>query len=313
MASAGTDGRVKVWDAISDRDVIPIPVIGQQVTDIVLSPDGRIALTGRYESTIHLWNAETGEPLGESIKLGHKAVNHDFTADGKHLALTDEGKNVTIWNVSTSKMVRAFKHDGPERRLGTALSPDGKWFACKGPGGGLKVWDVDKGAEFRTFPALHDLSWFLFSPDNARLAVAENSGVVKTWDLTTGRELCKAELPRASVGMLCFSHDGKRLAARCSSGEVRILDAESGHEVSPPLNSLMSHWFEFSPDGKRLATGLLGGTVKVWDLTTGQETLTLKGHNGIVSGLAFSPDGHRLISASTDMTVRIWDATPLPE
>ena len=172
IASAGTDGRVKVWDVISDRDVIRIPRIGQQGNDIGLSPDGRIALTGMYESTIHLWNAETGEPLGEPIKLEHKAVNFDFTADGKRLALTDEGKNVTIWNVSTSKMVRAFKHDGPEGRLGTALSPDGKWFACMGPGGGLKVWDVDKGAEFRTFPLLHESRSFSFSPDNARLAAA---------------------------------------------------------------------------------------------------------------------------------------------
>ena len=30
MASAGTDGRVKVWDAISDRDVIPIPGSGNR-------------------------------------------------------------------------------------------------------------------------------------------------------------------------------------------------------------------------------------------------------------------------------------------
>ena len=139
---------------------------------------------------------QTGEPLGEPIKLEHKAVNLDFTADGKRLALTDLGKNVTIWNVSTSKMVRAFKHDGPEGSLGTALSPDGKWFACKGPGGGLKVWDVDKGAEFRTFPVLHGLAWFSFSPDSARLAAAGSSGVVKTWDLATGRELWKTELPR---------------------------------------------------------------------------------------------------------------------
>jgi eukaryotic-like serine/threonine-protein kinase len=314
IASAGLDGRVKVWDAISDRDVIPIPEMGQQVTDNLISPDGLIALTGLNESTIHLWNAETGEPLGEPIKLEHKAVNFDFTADGKLLALTDERKNVTTWNVSTSKMVRAFKHDGPEGSLSTALSPDGKWFACKGPGGGLKVWDVDKRAEFHTFPVLDNLSSFLFSPDNARLAAAEKIGVVKTWDLATGRELWKAELPRTSVGRLCFSHDGKRLAARCSDDEVRIIDAESGREVSPPLKSLMAWRFEFSPDGKRLAMGIPGGTVKLWDLTTGQETLTLKGNTSVVTGLAFSPDGHRLITAaSMDMNVRIWDATPLPE
>jgi WD40 repeat protein/serine/threonine protein kinase len=313
IASAGTDGRVKVWDVIGDRDIIQIPALGQQFTYNPLSPDGRIALTGFRKSTIHLWNAETGEPLGEPIKLEHKCVNLDFTADGKRLALTDEGKNVTTWNVGTSKMVGAFKHDGPEGRLATALSPDGKWFACMGLGGVLKVWDVDKGAEFRAFPVLHALSWFSFSPDNARLAASEKSGVIKTWDLATRRELWKAELPLASVGTLSFSHDGRRLAVRRSGGEVRILDAESGHEVSPPLNSSRAFRFELSPDGKRLAMGIPGGTVKVWDLTTGQETLTLKGHNEIVSGLAFSPDGHRLITDSADMTVRIWDATPLPE
>jgi WD40 repeat protein len=314
IASAGTDGRVKVWDVIRDRDVIPIPIIGQRGTYYWLSPDGRIALAGIKESTVHLWNAETGEPLGEPIKLDHKLVNFDFTADGKRLVLTDLGKNVTTWNVSTSKMVRAFKHDGPQGRLSTALSPDGKWFACKGPTEGLKVWDVEKGAELRSFSVLGDLLWFQFSPDNARLAAAEKSGVVKIWDLATGRQLWKAELPLAPFGMLCFSHDGKRLAAPWSSGQVRILDAEHGHEVSPPLNSSMTNRMAFSPDGKRLAAGLPGGSVKVWDLTTGQETLTLKGHASVVTSLAFSPDGHRLISAAAgDMTVRIWDATPLPE
>ncbi len=314
IASAGTDGRVKVWDVIADRDVTPIPGIRQPRNEIALSPDGRIALTGRYGSTIHLWNSETGEPLGEPIKLGRKAVNYDFASDGKHLALTDEGKNVMILNMSTSKMVRAFKHDSPEDRPSTELSPDGKWFACKGPGGGLKVWDVYKGAEFRTFPVLRGLAWFSFSPDSARLAAAEYSGVVKNWDPATGRELCKAELPMgAFFQRLCFSPDGKRLAVECSGGGVRILDAESGHEVSPRLNNFTAFRFEFSPDGKRLAGGLPGGTLKVWDLTTGQETLTLNGHNEIVSDLAFSPDGHRLITASLDMTVRIWDATPLPE
>ena len=209
-----------------------------------------------HESTIHLWNAETGEPLGEPIKLEHKAVNFDFTADGKRLCVTDEGKNVTIWNVSTSKMVRAFKHDGPEGSLSTELSPDGKWFACKGPGGGLKVWDVEKGAEFRTFPVLHDLSWFLFSPDNARLAAAENGGVVKTWDLATGRELWKTELQKGAIGLLSFSHDGKRLAAPCSVARC-VYSMRKAATRSRRLSRAYAHRFEFSPDGKRLATGLL--------------------------------------------------------
>ncbi|MSU63876.1 MAG: hypothetical protein EXS31_16000 [Pedosphaera sp.] len=43
---------------------------------------------------------------------------------------------------------------------------------------------------------------------------------------------------------------------------------------------------------------------------SGQETLTLKGHTGLVNGVAFGADGNRLASASHDQTVKVWDASP---
>jgi WD40 repeat protein len=47
--------------------------------------------------------------------------------------------------------------------------------------------------------------------------------------------------------------------------------------------------------------------VKVWDAVTGQALYTLKGHTGVVCGVAFSPDGTRLVSASADSTIKVWD------
>jgi eukaryotic-like serine/threonine-protein kinase len=309
LASAGADGCLKVWDAVSDPESISISGPLARLF-VVISPDGRTGLTGLGESTIQLWNTTTGKPLGEPLNLDYKQASFDFTADGNRLVLTDEGKNVTTWDVATRKAVHTFKHDGPARPIKTALSADGKWFACSGAAGELKVWDLEKGIPLRAFKVAEDQPSLVFSPDGRRLAAGDRRGAIKVWDVATGGDRCAAQV-KGSIAMLTFSPDGKQLAVECSGREVRLLDAESGHEVSRPFSSISTRCLQFSSDGKRLATGLMDGTVKIWD-QSGQETLTLKGHAGPVSGLAFSPDGHRLISAGS-MTVRIWDGTPIGE
>ena len=37
-----------------------------------------------------------------------------------------------------------------------------------------------------------------------------------------------------------------------------------------------------------------------------RETLTLKGHSGLVYSVSFSPDGKRIVSGSGDKTVKVW-------
>ncbi len=46
----------------------------------------------------------------------------------------------------------------------------------------------------------------------------------------------------------------------------------------------------------------------MWDARTGTPLLELKGHTGVVGGVAFSPDGTRIVTGSADQMARVWDA-----
>jgi WD40 repeat protein len=47
--------------------------------------------------------------------------------------------------------------------------------------------------------------------------------------------------------------------------------------------------------------------VVLWETAARRERATLRGHAGIVNGLAFSPDGRSLATASNDGTLCVWD------
>jgi hypothetical protein len=139
--------------------------------------------------------------------------------------------------------------------------------------GGLRVWDVETGAELFTLSGHQDdVEAVAFSPDGRRFASAENRTVV-LWDIR-GR----------------------------SFTESRRLDLD--------VNALRA--LDFSPGGGRLAIADSEGTLLVWDLAS-DKTTTLQGlHEGArIDDLEWSPDGSLLASAARDGAVELRDGAAL--
>jgi WD40 repeat protein len=276
LASASTDGTVRVWDAAT----------GQK---------------------LHSLEGSTGE--GPYVPFGPV-----FSPDGKRLASASGEKAVKLWDTATGQELLTLKgHTG--RVLGVAFSPDGTRLASASTDHTVKVWDAVTGEAALSLQEHRDwVVGVVFAPDGRRLASASNDQTVKVWDLTTGRESLTLRGHTSGVMGVAFSPDGRRLASASNDQTVKVWNLVTGQAtltLKRPGYQVLG--VAFTPDGKHLASANQDGTVRVWDVATGQETLTLKGHKDRFSGVAYSPDGRRLAAASNDGTVWVWDVATRPK
>jgi WD40 repeat protein len=300
LASAGDDGAVKVWDAVTGQELLTLR--GRH--GVAFSPDGRrLALADA--TAVRVCDATTGE---EVLTLrGHtgRVFTVEYSPDGKRLASVSVDGTAKLWDAATGQELLTVRgHLG--NVLGVAFSPDGKRLASAGDDGAVKVWDATTGQELLTLlghgQAVDSVT---FSPDGKRLASAGRDRTVKLWDAVTGREVLTLwgrdwnlfHVP-AGIRSVAFSPDGKRLAAAGWDRAVRVWDAATGQEVFTFRGHTdVVRSVAFSPDGRRLASTGEDQTVKVWDATTGQEARTFPGDAGGVSSAAFSPDGQWVAAA----------------
>jgi WD40 repeat protein len=250
-----------------------------------------------------------------------------FSPDGKILATASNDSAIKLWDVASAKEIRTFKHILVED---LAFTPDGRILVSvnSGEDAEAKLWEVASGKELRSFKMEGGgFNSVAFSPDGQLLvcgggmrtnSLAGMDGVIKVWDLASGKEVRTLKGPTDSViKSVAFSADGKILGSGSSNGRmlgegsnatIQLWEVASGRE----LQKLQGHSdsvssIAFSSDGKRLVSGSFDHSIKVWDLSNGTELSTLKGHASLVACVAFSPDNKIVASGSEDETIRLWD------
>jgi WD40 repeat protein len=113
-----------------------------------------------------LWNAATGKPA-RSFPLHDDQYVNDvcWSADGR-LVLIVNDRVATLWDVERGALVHRLAVPSLYTRGMADLSPDGRWIAVYGQGGGIQFWDVATGAEaVRLFGAADPAQWLAVTPD----------------------------------------------------------------------------------------------------------------------------------------------------
>ncbi|HWN71202.1 MAG TPA: hypothetical protein VNM90_26375, partial [Haliangium sp.] len=294
---------------------------GGDLTDLALSPDGRVLASASRDGSVVLRDLERGT-ITRIDELSDWVMDVAFSPAQPHLATADRGHGVRLWTLS-GQLVRHFdEHRAPVRRV--VFSPDGELLASADASGAIVLRALAGGQGRALAGHTAAVEQLAFSPDGAHLASIDQDGDVRLWSVAgagqgqvlTGQAVENAgRRPAPVLGPvlgkthdLAFSGDGAWLAATSAGGVVRVFGLPAGR-----LHAEYGHGAEvlalaFAPGGApSLATATSDGAIRRWDLGSGVEA-RLGMHEEAAVAVAFSPDGGRLASAGDDGSVRVWNS-----
>ena len=158
-------------------------------------------------------------------------------------------------------------------------------------------WQRELHRSIRTFYGhLDRVAGIAVSPDGRLMATASNDGLVKVWDISTGKELRTFRGHTSWVRSVAFFPDGNRILTSSDDLTTRVWSIRQGKEIQAFDGHNACRLFSsVSADGKLVATAAYDGVVKLSDPESGQllKTLDLK---STIWGVALSPDGTRVVA-----------------
>lgn len=153
------------------------------------------------------------------------------------------------------------------------------------------------------------------SPDSKSVAIGEESGKIKVFDVASGTITRVVAGHTSGVTGLRFVADGTRLVSASLDKSFRIWNMADGLQLGQVDTPAELHALALVADEKRVAVGGADNIIRIWDLAAvlaqpagGLAAIKeIPGHGGPIKSLAAAANGAELVSASLDGTIRIWN------
>jgi WD40 repeat protein len=227
----------------------------------------------------------------------------------------------------------------------TPFTPENKYFAAPASDKKLVIYEAANGKPFVNLGEQSGLCAD-FSNDGKLLTTASFDGIVRVFDVVSGKETKTFQGHSSRVDGVAFlssarkivsvgdttlrvwsldknneekilslnesvfrvdvTPDEKKVIVAFNSGLVKIIETINWTETGSFNCKTGIQEITVSPDGKTLAA-FSGKNIELWNLGNSTIQSILKGHEKPGYGIGFSPDGNYLVSGSYDQTFKLWN------
>lgn len=274
------DIKLEVYDIANQESLTILESYSNYSLRPIFSPDGRFVAAVqslgrrlRYEDSIRIWNAQTGEIINALSGPDNDITNMSFSADGNFM-VGAAGGSAWVWDLRPGAI------------------PDE-----------LELYPVELKDNLNIYP--RKVTAAALSPDNKILAVGTSEHTLKLYDRGTKEVIRELNGHSASIRVLVFSPSGQYLVSVDQDGSLILWEVASGKRLadladhSGPIAGLL-----YQLDGDLVAWG--EGTT--WELSPSESQIlhtTYIESNGSI--LAASPAGD-LLAVYEPFTVSLLDA-----
>lgn len=311
FATGDPQGLLRLWSADQQQPRWEVPAHRGPINDIRFTPDNQRIIAAGEDGTLSFW-PPPGKPAEPAWNPAAGPINGlAVSPDGTRLATAHRTGQVRVWDFPGKHPVAELKGHR-QSVFRAAFSADGHYLASGSKDATLRVWRLPDGAELQVPNEDHGyVTDVRFHPrDPNQLATSHNDRTVQQWRISAAG---KVELVRRlrgfsqTVSTLAYSRDGAFLAAGSYDRTVRVWNVETGQLAtsrSTYIDCVRSIAFDRAG---QLFTGTKDGQIERWSLDGSDRTLSIRGHDGPLSGLAFLHGNKAIASSGLDGAVRIWD------
>ena len=277
---------------------------GGPVRALAISPDGKTAFSGSFDSTAIRWSL-TSNAAEQVLRFHADAVNAVvLLRDGRAATAGADGR-IAIWSPGNTQPASVLEgHTAPIAAL--AISPDGTLLASASWDQTVRLWPLTGGAPRVLEGHTQNVNGVAFAPDGRTLVSVSYDQSVRIWPLAGSSAPAVVAMP-SPLNAVAVSSSGE-IVTGGADGRLYFLDRDGTRtgEVAAGPRPVIS--IAISADGAWVAAASIGGAVAVTDRMTRALARTLVGPGLPVWSVAFLPDNRTLLTGGADNVIRRWNA-----